>query len=134
MVSVALARSDARVCVGRLLQVERLQNELAASVENKYESLWKSVEKSLENISTTELQKYHSEIRALSGKIENRMNLRISYCLDILAKAAETSRQKDLKRSVLLRLGFYKSSCKISSCGETRSCFGPLEHAAHIVD
>ena len=33
------------------------------------------------------------------------MNLRISYCLDILAKAAETNRQKDVKRSVLLRLG-----------------------------
>lgn len=72
---------------------------------NKYEGLWKGVEQSLEAISSAELQKHQSDIQALSGKVEKRMNLRISYCLDILAKAAETNRQKDVKRSVLLRLG-----------------------------
>lgn len=85
------------------LQVERRHDELSTSVENKYDTLWKGVEQSLQSISTAELKKYHKDIQAVSGKIEQKMNLRISYCLDILAKATETTRQKDLKRAVILR-------------------------------
>ncbi|CDJ33779.1 uncharacterized protein EMH_0093010 [Eimeria mitis] len=87
----------------RCTEVERRQEELANSVENKYENLWRGVEQSLEAISTAELQKYQSDIQALSGKVEKRINLRISYCLDILTKATEMNRQRDVKRSVLLR-------------------------------
>ncbi|KAL8436886.1 hypothetical protein ACSSS7_001388 [Eimeria intestinalis] len=84
-------------------KVERRQDELAASVQNKYDNLWRGVEHSLETISTAELKKYHHDIRAVSGEIEKRMNMQISYCLDILARATETNRRRDLKRAVILR-------------------------------
>ncbi|KAL8272255.1 hypothetical protein Esti_003811 [Eimeria stiedai] len=87
----------------RCVEVERRQDELAASVQNKYDNLWRGVEHSLESISTAELKKHHHDIRAVSGEIEKRMNMQISYCLDILARATETNRLRDLKRAVILR-------------------------------
>lgn len=103
------------------------QDELAALVENKYDNLWKGIEKSLENISTVELRKYHEDVQAVSGKIEKNMNMRISYCLDILAKTTETNRQKDLKKAVILRFGFpFLSNGKLET-GSAQS-YGGCQH------
>ncbi|KAL8439252.1 hypothetical protein Efla_005729 [Eimeria flavescens] len=87
----------------RCFEVERRQDELSSSVQNKYDTLWRSVEQSLENISTAELKRYHRDIQAVSGEIEKRTSAQISYCLDILARATVTNRSRDLKRAVIVR-------------------------------
>ncbi|KAL8451310.1 hypothetical protein Emag_002815 [Eimeria magna] len=110
------------VMEARCVEVERRQDELAASVQNKYDNLWRGVEHSLETISTAELKKYHHDIRAVSGEIEKRMNMQISYCLDILARATETNRRRDLKRAVILSAA---SNPTHSFCSpvQVRNCF-----------
>lgn len=90
--------------------MEQSQRDLLCSVENKYEQLWKGVEKSLESISAEEVRKYQRDAEASNARFEKKMSMQISYCLNILAAAAETNRKNSLKHAVVSRYVTVSSS------------------------